>query len=100
MLERGPLQDLAALFKVLSDPMRVQLINLLAEDELCVCDMAELLGAGQSAVSNHLRVLRAAKLVQTRREGKLIHYSLDSQCLAKLLAVGVAHVTPKERIHP
>jgi DNA-binding transcriptional ArsR family regulator len=97
MLDRGSLHDLAALFKVLSDPMRLQLINLLAEDELCVCDLSELLGAGQSAVSNHLRVLRAAKLVQTRREGKLIFYSLDSQCLVKLLAVGVAQISSTER---
>ena len=92
LLDRGPLLDLAAMFKVLGDPVRVQLIHLLAEDELCVCDLSALLGAGQSAVSNHLRMLRAAKLVQTRRQGKLIFYRLDSQCLARLLAVGLAHV--------
>lgn len=87
------LQERAALFRVLGDPLRLQVLELLSAQALCVCDLTELLQASQSAVSNHLRILRAAKLVRTRREGKLIFYTLDSPELAALLAI----VRPLER---
>lgn len=84
-LPKSALEERASAFRLLSEPTRLQRLHLLAETELCVCDMCDLLGASQPAVSNQLRILRAARLVRTRREGKLIFYSLDSPELAALL---------------
>ena len=85
LLSPSVLGETSALFRVLGDPTRLQIIHLLAGTELCVCDLAELLEAGQSAVSNHLRVLRAHRLVSTRKEGKMIFYKLSAPGLAQFV---------------
>ena len=64
------LQETAEIFKVLGDPTRLRLLFALLQDELCVCDLAEFVEAGPSAVSHQLRLLRTARLVRSRREGK------------------------------
>ena len=70
--------ELAEVFKVLGDQTRIKILSLLAaEEELCVCDIAEALEMGQSAISHQLRVLRTARLVKFRKEGKEALYSLD-----------------------
>jgi DNA-binding transcriptional ArsR family regulator len=86
------ISDLSAIFKVLSDPTRVKIIQALAMEELCVCDIAQLLGMSQSAVSHQLRLLRTAKLVKYRREGKMAYYSLVDECVRSLLSEGLRHV--------
>lgn len=70
------LYDLAELFKIFGDTTRIKILYALFEAELCVCDMAQLLGLSQTAVSHQLRVLKGNKLVKFRREGKTVFYSL------------------------
>lgn len=78
-------EELASLFKALSDPTRLRLVKLLSEHEgaLCVNALAHRLGVSQSAVSQHLRVLRQARLVEGVRQGYHVHYSLDPDRLAQ-----------------
>lgn len=80
-----PIEELAEIFKALSDPTRLRLVKLLGEHNgaLCVNALAHRLGVSQSAVSQHLRVLRQARLVQGDRQGYHVHYSLDAERLAQ-----------------
>jgi len=83
---------LAEAFKVLSDPTRVKILFALSKAELCVCDLSALLGMNESAVSHHLRLLRALKLVTYRREGRMAYYSLDDEHIEKLFQQGLEHI--------
>ena len=84
---------LAEIFKLLGDKTRIKLLSLLAaEQELCVCDIAESLQMGQSAISHQLRVLRAARLVKFRKAGKEAFYSLDDDHVLILMHMGLDHV--------
>jgi ArsR family transcriptional regulator, lead/cadmium/zinc/bismuth-responsive transcriptional repressor len=83
---------LAETFKLLGDPTRVRIAFALSREELCVCDLANLLGVSQSAVSHSLRALRQMKLVRSRREGKITYYMLDDDHITGLLAEGFRHV--------
>lgn len=86
------LRDVADLYKLFSDFSRVKLLYLLAGRELCVCDITELMDINQSAVSNHLRLLRNSKLIKSRREGKNIFYSLADDHVESILRQGLEHV--------
>ena len=86
------LKSLAELFKVLGDPTRIKILTALTHSELCVCAMADIVDMGSSAVSHQLRVLRSAKLVKYRREGKNVIYSLDDQHVHSLMGQGLEHV--------
>ena len=84
---------LAEIFKVLGDQTRIKMLSLLAvEKEMCVCDIAAALEMGQSAISHQLRVLRTARLVKFRKDGKEAWYSLDDDHVVKLMAQGLEHV--------
>lgn len=83
---------LAETFKILGDPTRIKIAFALSKEELCVCDIANLLGVSQSAVSHSLRTLRQMKLVRFRREGKIAYYTLDDEHIASLLEEGFRHV--------
>jgi DNA-binding transcriptional ArsR family regulator len=83
---------LAETFKILGDPTRVRIAFALAREELCVCDISNLLGVSQSAVSHSLRALRQMKLVRFRREGKIAYYTLDDEHISRLLDEGFRHV--------
>lgn len=85
-------QELSETFKVLGDFNRLRILHALSGEELCVCDLSELLGLSQSATSHQLRLLRAAKLVRFRREGKNVFYALDDDHVRTLLDVSLAHV--------
>ncbi|MDD4599945.1 Transcriptional repressor SmtB [bioreactor metagenome] len=85
-------QQVAETFKILGDPTRVKILQTLSQRELCVCDLAAVLNMGQSAVSHQLRVLRSARLVKYRREGKMAWYCLDDGHISNLLAQGLSHV--------
>jgi len=84
--------SLAELFKVLGDPTRIKILDALSNSELCVCDIAEIMEMGSSAVSHQLRVLRAAKIVKFRRDGKNVIYSLDDDHVRSLIETGLEHV--------
>lgn len=85
--------SLAELFKALGDPTRVKILFSLMTRELCVCDLAAVIGASESAVSHQLRLLRTQKLVKFRREGKILYYSLADGHIERLFAQGLEHVT-------
>lgn len=82
---------LAETFKTLSDPTRVKILYALSLRELCVCDIANLLGKTSSAVSHQLRLLRSQKLVKFRKEGKIAYYSLDDEHIHHLFKEGLKH---------
>ncbi|HIQ00263.1 TPA: transcriptional regulator [Candidatus Bipolaricaulota bacterium] len=93
----GLVELLAETFRVLSDPTRVRILYLLSRAELCVHDLAQLLGISQPAASHHLRILRMQGLVRTRREGKSIYYALDDEHVVELFRCGYDHVRHWER---
>lgn len=86
------LYRLADLFKVFGDPTRIRILYALSSGELCVCDIAQLLGMTQSAISHQLRVLKQMALVKFRRDGKTVYYSLADAHVATILAQGLDHV--------
>ena len=86
------LYDLAELFKVFGDSTRVRILYALFESELCVCDIAELLNMSQSAISHQLRVLKQARLVRNRREGKTIFYFLADDHVRTIIGQGMEHI--------
>ncbi|MEQ2130255.1 metalloregulator ArsR/SmtB family transcription factor [Caldanaerobacter subterraneus KAk] len=92
MPEETKLYDLAELFKVLGDTTRIKILYALFESEMCVCDIAALLGMSQSAVSHQLRVLRQNKLVKFRKEGKVVYYSLADDHVKKIFEQGFDHI--------
>ncbi len=92
LLDDATTSRLAETFKILSDPTRIKILTILSNDEMCVCDIAETLQMGQSAISHQLRLLRSARLVKFRREGKEAWYSLDDSHVVSLLNQGLQHV--------
>lgn len=86
------LYDLAELFKVFGDSTRIRILYALFESELCVGDIAELLGLSQTAVSHQLRVLKSSKLVKFRRDGKTVYYSLADDHVCRIINQGMEHV--------
>lgn len=88
----GAIGAMAETFKLLGDPTRLRIVYALSRGELCVCDLASMLGVGNTAISNHLRLLRSMKLVTYRREGKLAYYSLADDHISRLLAECLDHV--------
>lgn len=89
------LYDLSELFKVFGDSTRISILSVLLEDEMCVRDIAELLGMGQSAISHQLRILRSAGLVRPRRHGKIVYYSLDDEHVSLIFNAGLEHIRHK-----
>jgi len=86
------LMDLSDLFKVFADTTRVKILCALSQSEMCVCDIAVLLGMTKSSISHQLRVLKQAKLVKNRREGKVVYYSLADDHVSTIFDQGLLHV--------
>ncbi len=86
------LRGLSETFKVLGDTTRLKIMTALSRQELCVCDIAALLGITESGVSHQLRLLKTMRLVTFRREGKMTYYMLDDEHIEDLIRVGVRHV--------
>jgi ArsR family transcriptional regulator len=80
-------------FKILSDPTRLQIVLAVSKQELCVIDIAELLGITESAVSHQLRLLKTLRLVKQRKEGKLVFYTLDDEHIEDLIRVAARHIS-------
>ena len=102
MRKRPPLTDesaaaLAETFKVLGDATRVRILDALSRSELCVCDIARLVGLSDSAVSHQLRLLRSMCLVRPRRDGRQVYYALDDQHIIDLFEQGLEHVEERAR---
>ena len=92
MPDEESLYDLAELFKVFGDTTRIRILYALFEAEMCVCDIAQILNMTQSAISHQLRVLKQARLVRNRREGKQIYYSLADDHVRTIIGQGMDHV--------
>ena len=92
MPEEEILYDLAELFKVFGDSTRIKILYVLFEAELCVCDIAQLLGMSMSAISHQLRVLKQSQLVKYRRDGKTVFYSLADDHVRTIINQGMEHV--------
>lgn len=86
------LYELADLFKTFGDTTRIKILYALMDSELCVCDIAELVGTSQSAISHQLRQLKQARLVKFRREGKSVMYALADDHVHTMLAQGLTHI--------
>ena len=92
MPEDEMLYDLAELFKVFGDTTRIKILYALFSKEMCVCDIADLLGMTHSAISHQLRVLKQARLVKFRKEGKVVYYSLDDSHISQIFDCGLSHI--------
>lgn len=84
--------DLAELFKIFGDSTRIKILYVLFEAELCVCDIAAVLGMSQSAISHQLRTIKQARLVKNRREGKTIYYSLADDHVKTIIGMAIEHL--------
>ena len=92
MPDEENLYDLAELFKVFGDSTRIKILWSLADAEMCVCDIAALLSMTQSAISHQLRILKQARLVKNRKEGKVVYYSLDDAHVKQIFEQGLVHI--------
>ncbi|MFR8233383.1 MAG: ArsR/SmtB family transcription factor [Clostridia bacterium] len=92
MPEDDEIYDLAEFFKVFADSTRMKMIYALMENELCVCDLANIVNTTQSAISHQLKILRQSKLVKFRKEGKVVYYSLDDEHISQIVKKGREHI--------
>lgn len=92
MPDEDMLYDMAELFKVFGDSTRIRILYVLFEAEVCVCDLAQALNMTQSAISHQLKILKQAKLVKSRREGKSVFYSLADGHVRTIIAQGLKHI--------
>jgi ArsR family transcriptional regulator len=83
--------ELCDLFQLLSDPNRIKILYALSREEVCVCDLSALLGMSDSAVSHQLRLLRALRLVKSRKDGRVVYYSLSDAHVTRLLEMCLEH---------
>jgi ArsR family transcriptional regulator, lead/cadmium/zinc/bismuth-responsive transcriptional repressor len=97
LLAARTVEALADTFRVLGDPTRVRILDALAPGELCVCDVASLVGISESAVSHQLRLLRGMRLVRPRRAGRLVYYAVDDHHILELLKQALTHVEESAR---
>ena len=93
MPDEDSLFDLAELYKIFGDSTRIKILYALFEAELCVCDIATLIGMSISAVSHQLRILKQASLVKFRRDGKSVYYSLADDHVRSILGQGMEHIS-------
>ena len=99
MPDEEVLYDLAELFKLFGDSTRIKILYVLNESEMCVCDIAQLLGMTQSAISHQLRSLKQCRLVKARRDGKTVFYSLADSHVRTILDQGMEHVAELLPLH-
>ncbi len=92
MPQEEELYDLAELFKVFGDSTRIRILYVLFEAEVCVCDLAEVLNMTQSAISHQLKILKQAKLVKARRDGKQVFYTLADEHVRTIISMGQEHI--------
>lgn len=93
LLDEETYMSLATLFKLFGDSTRVQILHALEQHELCVCDLAALLGMTKSAISHQLKSLRLARLVKYRRDGQNVYYSLADDHVKKIIDMGCEHIS-------
>ena len=92
LLSRELAGKLSDFYKIMADPTRVLILQCLQMNEMCVCDIAAVIGMQQSAVSHQLRLLKQARLVKNRKEGKIVYYSLEDQHIDLVFSYGIEHI--------
>ena len=90
--DEEPIYEVSELFRVFGDSTRARIICALSISELCVGDLAALLSMTQSAISHQLRILKQSRLVRSRREGKVVYYSLADEHVIRILSQGMEHI--------
>ncbi|WP_067726682.1 ArsR/SmtB family transcription factor [Oceanobacillus damuensis] len=99
ILEKQNPMEVAKIFKALSDETRIKIAySLSIENELCVCDIANIIGSSTATASHHLRLLKNIGLAKYRKEGKLVYYSLDDNHVKELIQIAFAHQKEVEEI--
>lgn len=92
MPSEEPVYEVSELFKVLGDSTRARIICALSIEEMCVCDLAALLNMSHSAISHQLRLLKVSRIVKSRKEGRVVYYSLDDSHISKIFSMAFEHV--------
>ncbi len=92
MPDESILCELSEFFRVFGDSTRIRILYALSKSEMCVCDLAGVLGVSQSAISHQLQVLRSSRLVKYRREGKTVFYALDDEHIFSIINIGLEHL--------
>ena len=98
LVDGDAVAGLADTFRALGDPTRVRMLDALSHGELCVCDLAAVLGLTQSAVSHQLRLLKNLRLVRARREGRMVFYALDDLHIISLFKETLKHVQEEQGV--
>ena len=88
----GLIADLSDMFKIFGDQTRVKILMALESGELCVCDIAAVMNMSQSAISHQLRVLKQSNIVKTRRQGKVVYYSISDDHVKEIFDIAIVHV--------
>ncbi|MFC1850348.1 ArsR/SmtB family transcription factor [candidate division CSSED10-310 bacterium] len=96
MINTDIIERMAAVFSAMADPGRLKILTLLATEELCVCEIVEMVSVSQSAVSHQLRILRNLRLVKSRRSGKMVFYSLKDNHIKQIVAICEEHIAEEE----
>ena len=99
LLDDDAYGEIAETFRALADSTRVKIVYSLLHHDLCTCDLAAIVGTSESAVSQHLRVLRQLRLIKSRRNGKMVFHSLDDTHIHILLSVCLSHIRDVDRQH-
>ena len=97
LLDDAAYVDLAETFRALGDSTRSKIVHALIEQSLCVCDLAQVVGVSEPAVSQHLRLLRSLRIVRGRRAGKMVYYALEDAHVRSLLAMALGHREESQR---
>ena len=92
MPDETPVYEVSELFKVFGDSTRARIICALNVEEMCVCDLAALLGMSQSSISHQLRLLKVSRIVKSRKQGRVVYYSLDDAHIGQIFAMAFDHV--------
>lgn len=92
LLSSEEVSSVAEIFKILGDITRIRIIDVLFHNELCVCDIADILKMSQSAISHQLRLMRTTRILKQRKEGKMVYYSLQDQHIKSILDQCINHV--------
>lgn len=96
MPEEKTLNNLADFFKIMGDPTRCKLLFALLQNEMCVCDLANVLSMTKSSISHQLSKMKNVGLVKSRKSGKTVYYSLDDQHISEIFEVGIEHINHKK----
>ena len=95
MPKQNLFDNLAEFFKIIGDPTRTKILFALDQNEMCVCDIANVLGMTKSSISHQLATLKKSGIVKSRRDGKEVYYTLDDEHIKQVFEVGIEHIEHK-----